>query len=301
MKRLIPVASALAVVPFLGCTCTSSKLGFLLFVSRRDGNHEIYRMNYNGSGLTNLTNNSARDYNPSLSKDGQKIAFASDRSGSYEIWTMNANGSNPTQLTFNAGDSQNYHPAWNPTGTRIAYVDNSQILDGAGEIPYDIAVINADGSGYVNLTNSSATELHPAWSPDGTKIAFTSDEPGLNQIFIMNADGSNKAQLTFGTVSCQRPSFAPDGRIVFWSTDVADGPNRILFIMNQDGSNLTPINVGSSDNWAPAVSPDGSRLLFGSTRDGNSEIYSARLDGSNPVNLTNNASDDHDVVTSIGR
>lgn len=301
MRKVVITATLGALfVVLTGLSCGGGSKDFLLFVSRRDGNHEIYRMNYNGTGQTNLSNNAARDYNPSLRRDRQKIAFASDRSGAHEVWVMNVDGSNAQQLTFNAGLGQNYHPAWSPDGTKIAYIDNSETADG-GFVPYDIAVINADGSGYVNLTNRPAFDLHPAWSPDGTKIAFSSNQSGTYNIWIMDADGSNPTQLTFETIGCYRPSFTPSGRIVFWADGTLDGGARTLHIMDQDGSNRTQIDVGSADNWAPAVSRNGLRLVFASTRDGNREIYSSRMDGSDVRNLSNNAGDDHDPVTSVGR
>src|SRR5688500_7321472 len=56
----------------------------------------------------------------------------------------------------------------------------------------DIFVMNADGSGQINLTNSTRNELHPVWSPDGTKIAFDSNR----QVYVMNVDGSGETRLT---------------------------------------------------------------------------------------------------------
>ena len=81
-------------------------------------------------------------------------------------------------------------PAWLPDGTKIAFEkgDGNQ---------YEVYVVNADGSGLTNLTNTnSASDLEPSWSPDGQKIAFSSTRAGTNDIFMMNADGSGPTNLT---------------------------------------------------------------------------------------------------------
>ena len=76
--------------------------GTLVFVSYRDGDAEIYISDADGSGVVNLTNNLAYDWEPAWSPDGTKIVFNSDRSSAEEVWLMDADGSNPTRLTAKA-------------------------------------------------------------------------------------------------------------------------------------------------------------------------------------------------------
>jgi len=78
--------------------------GKIAFTSYRDGNLEIYIMNADGSGQTNLTGNPAGDWQLSFSSDGSKIAFSSKRDGNYEIYIMNADGSGQVRLTDNPAD-----------------------------------------------------------------------------------------------------------------------------------------------------------------------------------------------------
>ncbi|MCG8404672.1 MAG: hypothetical protein MI923_05685, partial [Phycisphaerales bacterium] len=68
----------------------------------RDGDHEIYVMNVDGTDPINLTNNAASDGSPVFSPDGSKIAFHSDRDGNFEIYVMNADGTDPSRLTIEA-------------------------------------------------------------------------------------------------------------------------------------------------------------------------------------------------------
>ena len=84
----------------------------------------------------------------------------------------------------------------------------------------DIFTMNIDGSGVVQLTDNDYTNLYPVWSPDGCRIAFTSDASGIREIYVMNADGSNVQQITNITQHSDRmygaPSWSPDGsKIVF--------------------------------------------------------------------------------------
>jgi Tol biopolymer transport system component len=71
----------------------------IVFASNRDGDNEIYSMDPDGSGVTQLTTNTSDDIEPVLSRDGTKIAFATNRDGNYNIYTMNADGTGVKQLT----------------------------------------------------------------------------------------------------------------------------------------------------------------------------------------------------------
>ena len=105
---------------------------------------------------------------------------------------------------------------------------------------FEIYIMNADGSGQINLTNNPAFDGTPSFSHDGKKIAFISDREGDQNIFIMNADGSGQRNLTKNPAVDGQPCFSPDGqKIAFFSK--RDG-NFEIYIMNADGSgqrNLT--------------------------------------------------------------
>ncbi|MDQ4131910.1 MAG: hypothetical protein M3179_01605 [Actinomycetota bacterium] len=164
----------------------------VVFHSNRDGNTEIYKMNADGSGQTNLTNHPLADANPDWSPDGTRIVWDSSRTGNREIWTMDPFGGNLVQLTNFPGEDSGAR--WSPDGTKIAFQRNV-------EGNFDIFVMNADGTNVRNLTNHPNRETFAAWSPDGTRIAFTSyrDEPlPFGEVYTMNAaDGSDVQRLTF--------------------------------------------------------------------------------------------------------
>src|SRR5262245_14688613 len=93
----------------------------IAFSSDRTGKqYDIYVMNADGTGVTNLTNHAGNDMNPAWSRDGSKIAFQSNRDGNFEIYVMNADGSNQTRLTNNRAND--VVPSWSPDGDRVAFL-----------------------------------------------------------------------------------------------------------------------------------------------------------------------------------
>ena len=255
----------------------------IAFASTRDGNYEIYVMNADGSATTRLTNNSARDDDPSWSPDGRRIAFRSTRDGNSEIYVMGANGSAPTRLTNNpALDDE---PSWSPDGQRIAFVS---FRDGT----LDIYVMNADGSAPTRLTTGGSYGS-PSWSPDGQRIAFHGSPAGSAQIRVMNADGSNQTQLTApGSPDPEvGPRWSPDGREIAFVR--FRDYNLDIYVMNADGSAPRQLTNGFPDDFDPSWSPDGQQIAFTSTRDNaNFEIYMMGADGSAPTRLTANPATD---------
>jgi TolB protein len=106
--------------------------------------------------------------------------------------------------------------------------------------------MNADGSNQARLTTDNFTEEYPAWSPDGKKIVFQSDEYSEFQIYVMNADGTGRVRITDITADNKYPAWSPDGtRIVFYSKRDCPNDNGEIYIMNTDGTNQVRITRSS--------------------------------------------------------
>jgi Tol biopolymer transport system component len=217
-----------------------------------DGNFaQIYTMNADGSGRTNLSNNAFMDINGTYSPDGTKVLFQSLRNGNgWDIYVMNADGSSPVRLTTYSGTDDS--PTWSPDGTKIAFIRH--FSDG------DIWIMDADGNNQNPITSDSADDGYPNWSPDGSRIAFTSinrNGDGDSEIYTLKTDGTDVQQVTQNTDFDAYPAWSPDGtQIAFTSTrDV----NSEIYTMNADGSNQVNItnNPGQEDflpDWQPMPS-----------------------------------------------
>jgi len=252
----------------------------IAFHSNRDNNQEIYVMNADGSNQTRLTDNPATDGAPSWSPDGQKIVFDSDRDGNFEIYIMNQDGSNPIRLTDNPADDN--FPSWSPDGSRIAFQSNR---DGN----MDIFTLRTDGTEETRLTDDPMPDAMPSWSPDGQKIVFISARDRNAEIYSMNADGSQQNRLTDNPTLDLYPSWSPDSRKIAFNSERNNDGSLKIYTMNADGSEQTRLTDETYYEMFSSWSPDGRKIAFVSDRDFDMEVYIVDVNGSNPINLTNNA------------
>jgi len=162
----------------------------------------------------------------------------------------------PSHMTPLTRDSaaQQLDPAPSPDGSRVAYV-----TDRDGNL--EIYLMNADGSGPQRLTNTTATEGAPSWTPDGSKIVYASNAAGAAtgtfHIWIMNADGSGQRQLTQGASNDFQPAVSPDGKTIAFTSDRDGGGNYNIYLMNVDGSNPRPFTKELVPETSPVWLADG--------------------------------------------
>jgi TolB protein len=194
-----------AVALIAGCGGSDESRDQIVFESYRDGDSEISVMNADGTQVLQLTVNTHgyphRNAYPSWSPDGKHIAFASG-SGDSDIFVMNADGTQVRKLTDSPFYRINQQPSWSPDGKRIAFITFDSSLpttfpdETATEISFwEILVMNADGTEVDRLTDNDVDEGFPAWSPDGTRIAFSSNRDGDAEIFVMNPDGGDSSAV----------------------------------------------------------------------------------------------------------
>lgn len=125
--------------------------------------------------------------------------------------------------------------------------------------------VNANGSDHVRLTNNSAADDQPAWSPDGGRLAFASTRDGNLEIYLMNADGTGVTRLTNNAATDAAPAWSPDGTKIAFTSTRAGGLNYEIYVMNVDGSGVTRLTTNSpAVDDAPAWSPDGTHIAYSS-------------------------------------
>jgi Tol biopolymer transport system component len=154
----------------------------------------------------------------------------------------------------------------------------------------EIFAMGSDGSGEQQLTYDGAFAWSPAWSPDGSQIAYHSDRDGDAEIYVIASDGSNRRQLTSNNHDDGGASWAPDGSRIAFHSDRHG--NKEIYVMWPDGSGATRLTNHPGEDRYPAWSPDGATIAFDSSRDGDREIYVMNYDGSGQTPVTQNATDD---------
>ena len=261
--------------------------GRIAFVSDRRGHRGLYVMNVDGSETRRLTNYPHNDVSqPTWSPDGKRIAYVSWLDGfGTNIFVISDDGTGMTNLTSFHGIStpadEGMGPSWSPDGEHIAFISNPR-----GR--YQIHIMKSDGTEMTRLDNricpdpwteyGSKGHRVPhrslAWSPDGTRIAFTC---GDSYLYLVDPSGLNQTSLYACDDPIASPTWSPDNMLVAFACGLSVNSYYLYMINIVDGE-VTRITDERPDDIQPydlnpSWSPDGSEIAFTSHIDGGIDIF----------------------------
>src|SRR4051794_35221058 len=258
---VLAIAAALAPAPAAQASWPGVN-GWLSFSSNRFGtalSGDIFAMPSFGLPQTQLTEVRADDAQSAGSPDGRRIAFKSRRNGNNELYVMNAAGSDETRLTpanpnprpvlERPGDER--YPSYSPDGSKSVFRGDHDLVDHSGD--EELYLMNADGTGIVQLTHNDVFDSAPAFSPDGTKLAFESARDSgdalVLDIYVMDADGSDARRLTADPAHDEAPIWSPDGTKIAFTSE--RGGSSDVWVMNADGSGPRRLTDDPSRDESP--------------------------------------------------
>ena len=277
----------------------------IIFSSLRPSNWDIYYLASRGAEPKRLTDHPGLDYDAEFSPDGAWVIFTSERRGNPDLYVLDLQDGGAPRLLIDSMAMED-QATLSPDGEAIAFVSTE---DGNA----DIFVMPFDPTGTrrmeeaTNLTRHPGGDFRPAFSPDGNRIAFSSDRdtpvyghPFLGftrqregELYVMDRDGNNSLRLTESANWDGSPEWTPDGETIYFYSDrprELPGPPTSpilgqeggfrIWAIDADGSNPRPITPEGVEALAPVLTPDG-RIAF-QTRAGYTDwtIQSVRPDGS---------------------
>lgn len=257
----------------------STLTGRIAFSAGAPNAEDVYVVSADGSGVDRVTSEPAAEFDPSWAPDGARVAYRHQTSVDWdttEIYVSQIDGTGAHNISHNEGPPD-WGPTWSPDGSTIGWNTVRSSVSG-----FRFGLADPSGASF-RLVDPGVWVEYPAWSPDGTKIAFMAQTPEGTEnyeIFVMDADGTNPLRLTDSRGPDGWPTWSPDGtKIAF--TSVRDdcsfssapdclsagdlGPFHTLWVMNADGSDQH--RVSRRFVQIPDWSPDGEYLVFG-TRSG---------------------------------
>ena len=218
--------------------------------------------------------------------NGQEFVFSSGTLPRVGLWRIAAfSGALPEKINVDASNAS--EPAISHLGNRLAFV--------SGKSDSNIWRLDLGGKGQqakaTRFIASTQTELYPAYSPDGKKIAFVSDRSGRDEIWICDSDGSRPTQLTsMAGPAIYGPRWSPDSQNIAF-TAAQQGMKEDIYSISSKGGALQRLTSHPAEDKWPYWSHDGKWIYFSSTRGGREEIWKMPSSGGEASQITHNSAD----------
>lgn len=213
---------------------------------------------------------------PAWAQDGQSLIYSSNRDGS-KLWRIGVNGGSSTELD-EVGE-QVWNPAVARVGNRLAY---QKITSPLNIWQLDIGTGRLDPA-HVLVASTTGTNVGAQFSPDGKKLAFTSDRTGSMEVWISNRDGSDPIQVTTVRLA-GTPRWSPDGKSIAFDVNWKDRGS--IYVLRMDGGVPRAVVQDAASNVVPSWSRDGRWIYYASNRTGSWQVWKTPLDGGPSVQVT---------------
>lgn len=242
-----------------------TKIAFVLKTGRQG---EIHTVNFDGSGLSRLTQWRSLTLSPRWSPGGRYLTYTSYRDGNPDLYVQSYPGGATKKIAAFPG--LNLAGPWSPDGKRL-------LLTLSRDGNQEIYAMSLEDGRLQRLTHNAAIDVSPTWSPDGSRIAFVSNRSGSPQIYVMDREGGNVRRLTYDGGYNTSPAWSPKGdRIAY---EGRTNGNFQIYTIREDGGEPMLLTTDPGDHESPSWSPDGRYLAFSVRGGGKGQVCVMNANG----------------------
>ena len=264
---------------------TSADLTVLVH-SDRDGDNEIYVLDFAAGTIIQLTGNELPDEYPSWSPDRGKIIFVSGRDGNKEIYLMNADGTDQRRLTDNP--EPDLFPSWSPDGEKIAFFTRRDGVD-------DLCLSDISGENRRYLSSFEDGKAGPTvFSPDGQKIYFGYSRMSKHKIYEVELpNGEPKEIIAHGCENSRLVTTQqPDGLALLYVS--GKGNQEDVWMRYIEDGRFVHITKNTASDHSPTLSPKSNEVVFASRRSGDDwQLFAVEMEGKPYENDVRRLTDDY--------